>query len=177
MAQAPNAAAREAAERAFAADVERHMHDIRSRYIVPDENTFDFAVMYVPAEGVYGEILRLQHKRKPLYECAMELRVIPMSPLTMYGYLQTILFGLKCLQIEESAEAILGYCGRLQTEMGQFAAEYDTLGRHLVNAHARYDEGARRLDLFRGKLERIVDLADDGEPDGARPVPLEAVRD
>ena len=186
MAEAPNAAAREASERAFAADVDRHMRDIRERYIVPDERTFDFAVMYVPAEGVYGEILRLDHKRKPLYECAMELRVIPMSPLTMYGYLQTILFGLKCMQIEESAEAILGSCGRLQGEMGRFAAEYETLGRHLVNAHARYDEGARRLDLFRGKLERIVDLADEGELDaqdelverlGVPPERLEAVPD
>jgi DNA recombination protein RmuC len=164
---------RQGAERAFAADVDRHMRDIQKRYIVPDENTFDFAVMYVPAEGVYGEILRLSHRQKPLYECAMELRVIPMSPLTMFGYLQTILFGLKCLQIEESAEAILGYCGRLQAEMHHFANEYETLGRHITNAHAKYDESARRLDRFRGKLDRIVDLASEEDA----PPPLEAVQD
>jgi DNA recombination protein RmuC len=173
MCEATSDAERELAERTFAADVDRHMRDIGRRYILPDENTFDFAVMYVPAEGVYGEILRLSHRRKPLYECAMELRVVPMSPLTMYGYLQTILFGLKCLQIEESAEAILGYCGRLQTEMGLFAREYETLGRHLTNAHAKYEDGTRRLDRFRGKLDRIVDLADEGGVD--EPPALEVI--
>lgn len=162
---------RRAAERAFAADVDRHMRDIQKRYILTDENTFDFAVMYVPAEGVYGEILRLSHRGRPLYECAMELRVIPMSPLTMFGYLQTVLFGLKCLQIEESAQVILGYCGRLQAEMRRFAADHETLGRHITNAQSRWEESARRLDRFRGKLDGIVGLADDPDDRGLEAVP------
>jgi DNA recombination protein RmuC len=149
------------AERDFAADVERHIRHISARYIVPDEETLDFAVMYVPAEGVYGEILRLAHRRRPLFETAIEARVVPMSPLTMYAYLQTVLFGLKCLQIEASAEAILDFCGRLQQDMERFADEYDKLGRHLGNARAKYEDGTRRLDRFRDRLERVVDLADD----------------
>lgn len=153
------------AERAFAGDIDKHIRDISSRYIVPDENTFDFAVMYVPAEGVYAEVLRLSHRRRPLFESAMEARVIPMSPLTMYGYLQTILFGLKCLRIEESAEAILDFCGRLGQDIERFAAEYETLGKHIGNARTKYEEGARRLDRFRDRLERVVDLAEEGQDD------------
>lgn len=160
------------AERDFAADVYRHIRDISSRYIVPDEGTFDFAVMYVPAEGVYAEVLRLEHRRRPLFESAIEARVMPMSPLTMFGYLQTILFGLKCLRIEESAEAILGFCGRLQQDLERFATEYDVLGRHLGNARTKYEEGARRLDRFRDKLDRVVDLA---EEDRDEPPALEVV--
>jgi DNA recombination protein RmuC len=175
MCDAVTDAERQVAERAFAADVDKHLRDIQQRYIVPDESTFDFAVMYVPAEGVYGQILRLKHRGAPLYERAMELRVIPMSPLTMYGYLQTILFGLKCLQIEESAEAILGYCGRLQSDMARFATDYDTLGRHLTNAHAKYSEGARRLEHFRGKLDRVIELG--AEDDAGGSPPLEVVAD
>jgi DNA recombination protein RmuC len=163
------------AERAFAADVDRHIRDIGSRYIVPDENTLDFAVMYVPAEGVYGEILRLSHRRKSLFEIAIEARVIPMSPLNMYGYLQTVLFGLKCLRIEESAEAILDFCGRLQQDFERFAIEYDTLGKHIGNARSKYEEGTRKLDRLRGKLERVVDLAEDGD-EADRPS-LEVVND
>lgn len=151
------------AERAFAADVERHIKDISTRYIVPDEETFDFAVMYVPAEGVYAEILRLSHRKRPLFETAIESRVVPMSPLNMYGYLQTILYGLKCLRIEKSAEAILDFCGRLQRDVERFASEYETLGRHLGNARSKYEDGARSLDRFRDKLDRAVDLADDDE--------------
>jgi DNA recombination protein RmuC len=162
------------AERAFAADVERHIRDISSRYIVPDEGTLDFAVMYVPAEGVYGEVLRLSHRKNPLFETAMDARVVPMSPLTMYGYLQTILFGLKCLQIEKSAEAILGFCGQLQQDVTRFAEEYDTLGKHLGNARNKYEQGAQRLDRFRDRLDRAADLADGDLPE--IPV-LEAVED
>jgi len=159
------------AERAFAADVDKHIRDISSRYIVPDEGTLDFAVMYVPAEGVYGEVLRLSHRRRPLFEVAIESRVVPMSPLTMYGYLQTILFGLKCLQIEKNAEAILDFCGRLQQDVERFAAEYDTLGKHLSNARTKYEDGTRRLDRFRDRLDRAADLAEDAD---ARPT-LEVV--
>ena len=161
MCDAPDDSERSAAERAFAADVDRHIRDISSRYIVPDEDTLDFAVMYVPAEGVYAEVLRLSHRQRPLFESAMDARVVPMSPLTMYGYLQTVLFGLKCLRIEESAEAILDFCGRLQQDMERFASEYDTLGKHIGNARTKYEEGARRLDRFRDRLERVADLADD----------------
>jgi len=163
------------AERAFAGDVERHIKDISARYIVPDEETFDFAVMYVPAEGVYAEILRLAHRKRPLFESAIESRVVPMSPLNMYGYLQTILYGLKCLKIEKSAEAILDFCGRLQRDVERFAADYDTLGKHIGNARTKYEDGARSLDRFRDKLDRAVDMADGPEELGAPA--LEVVND
>jgi DNA recombination protein RmuC len=150
---------RNRAERSFAADVDAHIRAISSRYIVPDEGTFDFAVMYVPAEGVYGEVLRLSHRKRPLHESAIVARVVPMSPLTMYGYLQTVLFGLKCLSIEKSAEAILDFCGRLGRDMERFASDYATLGRHLTNAHSKYEEGTRTLERVRDRLERVVELA------------------
>jgi DNA recombination protein RmuC len=169
MCSATDSAERAEAERRFGADVDRHIHDIAQRYIIPDEETFDFAVMYVPAEGVYAEILRLSHRRRPLFELAIESRVMPMSPLTMYGYLETILFGLKCLRIEASAQEVLDFCGRLQGDVERFATEYETLGRHLVNARSKYEEGQRRLDRFRGKLDRVIDFDDDDRP------PLEAV--
>jgi DNA recombination protein RmuC len=166
------------AERAFAADVERHIKDISSRYILPDEGTLDFAMMYVPAEGVYAEILRLAHRKRPLFESAIESRVVPMSPLTMYAYLQTVLFGLKCLQIEKNAETILGFCRRLERDMDRFAGDYETLGRHLGNAWARYEEGGSRLGRVRDRLARVGDLAEvaDDDRDDEAP-PLEAVRD
>ncbi len=168
MCAARDEAARALAERAFAADVDRHIKDISSRYIVPDEDTLDFAVMYVPAEGVYAEVLRLAHRKQPLFETAIESRVVPMSPLTMYSYLQTILFGLKCLRIEENAGRILDHCGRLHQDMERFVCEYDTLGKHLTNAYTRYGDSTRRLDRLRSDLDRVVDFAEEG-PETSRP--------
>jgi len=157
------------AERAFAADVEGHISDISRRYIVPDEDTLDFAVMYVPVEAVYGEVLRLKHRGRSLFEIAMEARVIPMSPLTMYSYLQTILYGLRCLRIEEDAQTILRRCGRLTQDIERFAAEYDTLGRHVSNAYARYGEASRTLERLRISIDQIVDLAEEEPGDAGSP--------
>ncbi|HEV2755790.1 MAG TPA: DNA recombination protein RmuC [Actinomycetota bacterium] len=162
---APAGAERAAAERAFASDVARHVDAIATRYVLPDEGTFDFAVMYVPAEGVYAEVLRLAHAGRPLFERALESKVVPMSPLTLYGYLQTVLMGLNCLQIEANAGRILDYCGRLQGDVERFASEYDTLGVHLTNARNRHEEGSRRLARFRESLDRVADLE---EPGGRR---------
>jgi DNA recombination protein RmuC len=173
MCDATEAGERQRAERSFAADVETHIRAISSRYVVPDEGTFDFAVMYVPAEGIYGEILRLHHRKRPLPEIAIGARVVPMSPLTMYGYLQTVLFGLKCLSIEKSAEAILDFCGRLGQDMERFATDYATLGRHLANARSKYEDGTRRLERVRDRLDRVVELA----PAEAGRASLEAVND
>ena len=161
MCMATDDAERSDAERAFAADVAKHIKDIKSRYICPDEGTLDFAVMYIPAEGLYGEVLRLAHAKKPVFESAMAERVIPMSPLTMHGYLQTVVFGLRCLQIEKNAEAILGLCGRLEQDVGHFAAEYDILGTHIANAQKKFGDGARKLERFRSTLERATEISDE----------------
>ena len=163
------------AERAFAADVEGHITDIERRYIVPDEDTLEFAVMYVPVEAVYGEVLRLKHRGRSLFEIAMEARVIPMSPLTMYSYLQTILYGLRCLRIEEDAQTILQRCGRLTQDVERFAAEYDTLGKHVTNAYTRYGEASRKLDRLRISVDQIVGLADErGQEEPAEAGPAAA---
>ena len=166
MCDARTDAERAVAERSFAADVEKHINDISTRYIVPDEGTLDFAVMYVPAEGIYAEVLRLAHQKRPIFETAIASRVVPMSPLTMYSYLQTILFGLRCLKVEESAERILDQCGRLHQDMERFACDHDTLGRHLTHAYAKYGDASRNLDRLRTNLERVVDLADEGPETG-----------
>ncbi len=173
MCDATTDAERADAERAFAADVAKHIDDISVRYIVPDEGTLDFAVMYVPAEGLYAEVLRLYHRRKPLYESAIEARVIPMSPLTTYAYLSTVLFGLRCLSIEANAERILGFCGRLQQDMERFATDYDTLGKHIGNARSKFEDGGRHLDHLRTRLERVADFESESMP----APPLEVVPD
>lgn len=164
---------RAAAERDFARDIDGHIRAIRERYIVPDEGTLDFAVMYMPAEGLYGEILRLSHRKRRLFEAALEARVIPMSVFSLYGFLQTLLLGLNCLQIEENAQRILDYTGRLHQDIGRFASDYETLGRHLGNARNKYEDGAEKLDRFCDRLERVVELAGEDEE---RPA-LEAVND
>jgi DNA recombination protein RmuC len=171
---AGNDVERSEAERAFAADVAKHINDISVRYIVPDEGTFEFAIMYVPAEGVYGEVLRLAHRNTPLLDVATAARVMPLSPSTMYGYLQTVAFGLRCLSIEKNAEKVLDFCGQLQQDMRRFSDEYDVLGRHLGHARNKFEDGSRKLDRVFDDLARVAELSDDDED---YPPALEVVAD
>jgi DNA recombination protein RmuC len=171
---AANDVERSEAERAFAADVAKHINDISVRYIVPDEGTFEFAIMYVPAEGVYGEVLRLAHRNTPLLDVATAARVMPLSPSTMYGYLQTVAFGLRCLSIEKNAEKVLDFCGQLQQDMRRFSDEYDVLGRHLGHARNKFEDGSRKLDRVFDDLARVAELSDDDED---YPPALEVVAD
>lgn len=167
MCAADNDTDRRAAERAFARDVNKHIEDISNRYIVPDEGTLDFALMYIPAEGVYSEVLRLEHAGRQLFDIALEKRVVPMAPLTLYGYLQTLLIGLRCLKIETNAEAVLRSCERLQRDVETFAADYEVLGRHLGNARNKYEDASRGLNRLRTRVDQTLDLTDDEVSPGA----------
>jgi DNA recombination protein RmuC len=142
----------------FCADVQRHVDAISRKYILPDEGTYDFALMYIPAENVYYEtIIREEQDEDSLAAYAVTRRVIPVSPNSMYAYLQAIVFGLRGLQIEKQAEEILGHFGRLQQEFGRFRDDFEVVGTHLGNAHTRYDSAAKHLTRLEEKLALTVE--------------------
>jgi len=98
----------------FARDVRLRIDEIAKKYILPDEGTFDFALMYVPAENVYYEIIvQSADEDEAIATYALERRVIPVSPNCFYAYLQVIVLGLRGLDIEASARAIQDNLGRL----------------------------------------------------------------
>jgi DNA recombination protein RmuC len=154
-------AARAKLRRAFAAAVRKHVDAVADKYILPDEGTFDFALLYIPAENVYYEmIIRPAPDDESISDYALGRRVIPVSPNSLYAYLQVIVLGLRGFRIEQRAEEILSHIGRLQHEYGRFREEFDTLGRHIGNARNKYDEASKRLDRFQEKLEMDSELAD-----------------
>src|SRR6266511_4084421 len=107
---AEDAAARELAEKAFARDVKIHIDAISSKYIRPDEGTFDFAFMYLPSEAIYYELAC--GKTGALLQYAHERRVVPVSPTTFPAYLQMIVLGLKGLESEQHAHEVMAYCAQ-----------------------------------------------------------------
>jgi DNA recombination protein RmuC len=144
---------RRAARRKFSADVRKHVDAIAAKYILPDEGTYDFALMYIPAENVYYEcIIKPESGESALMDHALARRVIPVSPASFYAYLQAIVLGLKGMQVEENARGILQGLARLQGDVQRFADDFDLVGRHLGNARAKYDDASRRLERVREKL-------------------------
>ena len=152
--QAASDEERTRAKKQFAADVKKHIDAIAQKYILPDEGTYDFALMYIPAENVYYETIIKDESaaEKSLSEYALSKRVIPVSPGSFYAYLQAIVLGLKGMKVEERAREIIRYIGRLQGDFTRFRDAFDLLGKHLGHAQSSYQNADRRLEQFGQKL-------------------------
>jgi len=155
MASADNDIERQQHEKLFARDVKAHIDAIASKYIRPDEGTYDFAFMYLPSEAIYYELAC--GKTGALLEYAHTNRVLPVSPTTLTAYLQVVVLGLKGLQIEQHAHEVMAYCAQLQKEFGKFKEDFELVGTHLDRAQKKFFESEKHLGKFETKLEQAAD--------------------
>lgn len=143
-------------QKLFASDVKKHITQIAEKYILPDEGTFEFALMYIPAENVYYEtIIKDEGAGETISEFALKHRVVPVSPNSFYSYLQAIVMGLKGLRIEQSAKLILQNLTQLETDFKKCFGEFDKLGSHINHAYNSYNKALRQFEKFQTKLESI----------------------
>lgn len=143
------------ARKQFVVDVKKHIDAISSKYILPDERTYDFALMYIPAENVYYETIIKDDSGggdRNLSQYALSKKVIPVSPNSFYAYLQAIVLGLKGMKIEERAKEIIQYLSRLEGDFSKFRDDFGLLGKHLGHAQSSYQNAEKRLDQFGQKL-------------------------
>lgn len=156
---APDETSRRSLRKQFLNDIKKHIDTIADKYILPDEGTFDFALMYIPAENVYYEtiVANPTEEKETILDYAFSRRVIPVSPGTIYAYLQTLILGLRGLEIDRKAIAILDHLNRLQAEISRFREKFETIGSHLTNAHNRYEEAARELVRLTEKVALNID--------------------
>ena len=152
LAEAETDEARALHEKAFARDLRTHVDAIAEKYIRPDEGTYDFALMYLPSEGVYYELVC--GKTGALLQYAHDKRVFPVSPTTFTSQLQVIVLGLKGMQIEQRAHEVMAYVAQLQGDFDRFRDDFQVVGKHIGNAQSKFAEAEKRLDRFDTKLER-----------------------
>jgi len=143
---------RKALRHQFTRNIKKHIDDA-AKYILPDENTFDFALMYIPAENVYYETIIRGTEENDIFSYSIEKKVIPVSPNSFYAYLQVIVQGLKGLQFEKAAGEILSYVSRLQSDLSDFQQDYATLGGHIRHAVGKYEDTERKLTRFSDRLQ------------------------
>jgi DNA recombination protein RmuC len=142
-------------EKAFARDLKGHVDAIAQKYIRPAEGTFDFALMYLPSESVYYELVC--GKTGELLKYAHTKRVFPVSPTTFTSQLQVIVLGLKGLQIERHAQDVMSYVAQLAKDFERFRDDFGVIGTHIANAQKKYGEADKRLERFEANLERAAD--------------------
>jgi DNA recombination protein RmuC len=121
-----------------------HVDDIADKYICPGE-TLDFALMYVPAENVYYEVVVNSNDQEDFLAYAWSKRVFPTSPNSLYSYLQIVAMGLRGLQVEQNSRETLAKLGQLERGLERFAEDYKVLGGHIRNAQSKYDDGWPKL--------------------------------
>jgi DNA recombination protein RmuC len=145
------------ARRAFATAVKGHADSIAKKYILPNEGTLGIALMFVPSESVYYELLMTADaKSVPLDEYCRSKNVIAVSPNTLYAHLQVILMGLQGMQIEENAKRLHASLAGLQKQMDNFTDAFGKLGTHLKNAQQSYGESDKRFDKAQNTLGEML---------------------
>lgn len=149
--RAQHDAERAPALRAFASDVKEHAKDIATKYISEEDGTLSFAFMYIPAEGVYYEIVR----NPELWNAVTALRVYPVSPNSFVPYMYTVLVGLKGMQIEKGAKEILVLLGKMQKDFSRVDAEFSKVGLHLEQAVKRHEDATKVFDRLQGRIDAL----------------------
>lgn len=152
----------------FFRDVRRHVDAIAGKYIRPAEGTLDFALMYVPAEAVYAEIVA-EAGDGGVMQTALAKKVIPVSPLHFYTYLATVSLGLKGMEIEKRAHEILDRLAELKRGVSKVEDPLGKLGSHLDNAKKQYEETSKQVSRF---VEKLRDIAEAPEIPAQAPLPL-----
>lgn len=149
------------AKKEFVKAVREHTNSIADKYILPDENTYDFALMYIPAENVYYEAVIKDDdfgEQKSIFAHAVSRKVIPVSPNSFYAYLQVIILGLRGLGIEEKTQEVIKKLVALKSSLEKFKLDFDKMGTHIENIKSSYDRAEDRLEKFGNKLSTIDSL-------------------
>jgi DNA recombination protein RmuC len=152
-----NPAAREEIEKQFKSDLKKRI-DETSKYIRPDEGTMDFAFMFIPSEGIYYDLLinevgAVKVNTRDLIEYAFrDKKVIIVSPTSFLAYLQTVLQGLRALQIEDSAKEITKRVGELGQHLKRYEDYMKKMGGHLSTTVNMYNDASKEL----GKIDKDV---------------------
>ena len=124
-----------ALQKEFGKDVKKHIPDIAKKYILPEEGTMDFALMYVPSESVYYELVNMLD----VMDFAKQSRVYVVSPTTLYAHLQTILLAFEGKKIESRSRDLFKMLRALQVDFHKVEENMVVLGKHINNTSSQFN--------------------------------------
>jgi len=148
--EATEPTARDAAMKAFYTDVKGRINEIATRYIAPPE-TLEVAFMFVPSENVYYELIG----RPELLAYGRDRKVVPVSPNTMYAYIQALAVGFRGMKIHEEAKRVQEILAQLHTRFDRFQDHFNMVGKHLDNAKSQFERALRDVERFDATLQGV----------------------
>ncbi len=133
----------------FERDVKKHVDDIARKYILAEEKTVDYALMYVPSESVYYELIN----NETVFDYAGQNRVLPVSPMSFYAYIKAILISFEGEKIETKAKEILKILQAIKKDYQKTDEAFSILNKHVTNAYNQSSQVTKTFSSLGQKLE------------------------
>ncbi len=146
---------RNQAKKDFITDVKKHISDISRKYILPEEETMDFALMFVPSESVYYEVVNSEE----IMQSARDYRVYPVSPSTFSAHLQVILTSYQGKSLQEKTRSLMALLQAIHKDYQKVDENLSVLNRHLTNAYHQMDHVSVEFNSLGQKLARTHRLS------------------
>jgi len=147
-------------KKTFLEDVKNRINEIAVKYILPGEETTEFALMYIPAEAIYYEIVNSIGKDLDVGAFAWSKKIILTSPNTIYLTLRTIEHWFKDTQVSKQTQEILKKLGKIHQDAEKLMDDFRKLGSHLRDASSAYGSSEKRLGLLDEKVEKLVEIGE-----------------
>ncbi|HTP57080.1 MAG TPA: DNA recombination protein RmuC [Candidatus Paceibacterota bacterium] len=157
MAEADNEIAKDGFRKTFLGDVKKKVDEIAKKYVLPGENTADFALMYVPAESIYYEIIN-NVKEADIADYARRSKVILCSPNTFYLTVSAIQHWFHDTQFSQQTQAIMKKLGTVITDAGKLSDDFRKLGDHLSDASSAYERSEKKLGQLVERTQKVIEL-------------------
>ncbi|OGZ21722.1 MAG: hypothetical protein A3D46_01625 [Candidatus Nealsonbacteria bacterium RIFCSPHIGHO2_02_FULL_43_13] len=147
-------------KKSFLEDVKNRINEIAAKYILPAEATTEFALMYIPAEAIYYEIVSSLGKELDVAAFAWSKRIILTSPNTLYLTLRTIEHWFKDTQVSKQTHEILKKLAKVHQDAEKLMDDFRKLGSHLRDASSAYGNSEKRLSLLDERVEKLVEIGE-----------------
>ncbi|MEK9158254.1 MAG: DNA recombination protein RmuC [Patescibacteria group bacterium] len=159
MVNAPNDMEKEVFRKSFYSDVKKKIDEIASKYLLPSEGTTDLALMYIPAETVYYEIIN-NIKDVDIPNYARIKKVFLVSPNTFALSISAIRHWFKDFEFNKQTKDIMKRLERISTDGGKLADDFQRLGKHIQNTKSAYDESEKRLSLMVDRVKNVIEIGE-----------------
>jgi len=163
MVYANSEAEKKSFQKRFLKDLKLRVDEISSKYILPSEGTVDFALMYIPAEAIYYELM-FNLREQGIADYAWKKKVVLTSPNTIYLTLRAFEQWFKDTQISKQTQEILKRLGRINQDADKLMDDFRKLGNHLKNAASSYDNSEKRLNLFSDRVDKLLETNEKQKP-------------
>lgn len=146
----------------FYSDVKKKIDEISSKYILPAEGTTDFALMFVPAETVYYEMIN-NMKDVDVADYARKKKVILVSPNTFALSVSAIQHWYRDVHINQKTQSIIKKLEGIVADSAKLADNFRKLGGHLSNAQSAYEDSEKRLELMTERVSKVIKIGEEEE--------------